>query len=80
MRTTVDIPDPIYRELKARAAREDRSVKELILQSVAVTLRSDPSTAKPKPKRNLSLPVIHSKNPGSLRLGPEGVYEYIPFP
>jgi hypothetical protein len=25
-------------------------------------------------------PVIRSKNPGSLKLGEEGVYEYIPFP
>jgi len=81
MRTTVDIPDPIYRELKARAAREGRSVKELILQGVAVTLRSEtPPPEKSKSKRKLKFPILHSKNPGSLKLGPEGVYEYIPFP
>jgi hypothetical protein len=78
MRTTVDIPDPIYRELKARAAREGTSVKELILKGVNITLKSD--APAPKRKGKLEFPMIRSKNPGSLKLGPEGVYEYIPFP
>jgi len=78
MRTTVDIPDPIYREIKARAAKEGRTVKELILQSVAINLRSEAPAAKVQRKRKF--PVLHSKHPGSLKLGPEGVYEYIPFP
>lgn len=30
MRTTVDLPDPLYRALKARAATEGRSVKDLM--------------------------------------------------
>jgi len=34
MRTSVDIPDALYRELKSKAAREKRSVKELILRGV----------------------------------------------
>jgi hypothetical protein len=25
-------------------------------------------------------PVIHSRTPGALKLGKDGVYEYIPFP
>lgn len=25
-------------------------------------------------------PVIHSRTPGTLKLGTEGVYEFIPFP
>lgn len=39
MRTTVDIPDPLYRKLKGKAAREGRSVKELILRGVEQELR-----------------------------------------
>ncbi len=30
MRTTIELPDPLYRELKARAALEGRSVKDLM--------------------------------------------------
>jgi hypothetical protein len=34
MRTTVDIPDPLYRALKKKAAHEGHSVKELVLRGV----------------------------------------------
>ena len=78
MRTTVDIPDPVYRELKSRAALEGTTVKELILRGVSVTLRpQDHDTPR---RRGLVPPVLESKQPGSLKLGKEGVYEYIPFP
>ena len=77
MRTTVEIPDPIYRELKTKAASEGRSVKELVLRGVQTVL--EPEKTSP-PEGQLILPKIESKNPGSLKLGPEGVYEYIPFP
>jgi hypothetical protein len=78
MRTTVDIPDTIYREIKIRAASEGTTIKDLILEGVAARLRSGNAPAKrgSRPK----FPVIRSKKPGSLQLGEEGVYEYIPFP
>jgi hypothetical protein len=75
MRTTVDIPDPIYRELKSQAALEGRSVKELILRRV-----TQPAREAGARRKKIKFPAIKGKNPGSLKLGPEGVYEYIPFP
>ena len=78
MRTTVDIPDPIYREMKVRAASEETTIKEIILEGVAVRLRTGRATAKQEGR--IRFPMIRSKNPGSLKLGEEGVYEYIPFP
>ena len=30
MRTTIDIPDPLFREVKARAAYEGKKMKDLI--------------------------------------------------
>lgn len=76
MRTTVDIPDPIYRELKVYAATEGATIKEIILEGVQERLRSRRS----KLEKRAPFPVIRSKNPGSLALGEEGVYKYIPFP
>ena len=76
MRTTVDIPDPLYRRLKTRAARERRSVKELILRGVEGELQF----RRKKSKRKLSLPLIRSKRPRSLRLDNAKIYEIIPFP
>jgi plasmid stability protein len=78
MRTTVDIPDPVYRELKIRAATDGVSIKEIILESLTRKLQSP--AGKTVSKGRARLPVIRSNNPGSLRLGDEGVYEYIPFP
>lgn len=78
MRTTVDIPDPIYRELKSRAALEGRTVKELLLRGAMSILKTEAGSLSRK--RAGLAPVLESKNPGSLKLGEEGVYEYIPFP
>ncbi len=75
MRTTVDIPDPLYRELKGKAASEGRSVKELILRGVQQELRG----ARNRP-RKISLPIVPSRRPGSLKLDNAKIFEIIPFP
>jgi hypothetical protein len=77
MRTTVDIPDPIYRELKERAAREGTSVRQIIVESI---LSHREQMRAPGNRKKLKFPLVVSKQPGSLNLGEEGVYEYIPFP
>jgi hypothetical protein len=46
MRTTVDIPDPLCRKLKSRAASERRSVKDLILRGVEDDLEPRRKKAK----------------------------------
>ena len=78
MRTTIDIPDDTYRELKIKAAREGRPLREIILEGVAMRLRNEGE--KVGVNTGPRFPVIRSKNPGSLKLGEKGVYEYIPFP
>jgi hypothetical protein len=78
MRTTIDIPDETYRSLKMKAALDGKTVREIVLEAVTIRLRS--ASEMSKPKRGPRFPVIRSKHPGSLKLGEEGVYEYIPFP
>lgn len=63
MRTTIDIPDALYRRLKARAAAEGQPAKTLILKAVEQAMDSPQRT-----KRRIVIPVIHSKQPGTLRL------------
>jgi len=76
MRTTVDIPDTLYRKLKGKAASEGRSVKELILLGVEEHLGQ-----KRRPRgRRVKLPIIPSKRPGTLDLDNAKIYEIIPFP
>jgi hypothetical protein len=75
MRTTVDIPDPIYRALKKKAAHEGQSVKELLVRGAELQLRAQPKkTGRRRP------PVIDSDKPGSLELDNAKIYEIIPFP
>lgn len=76
MRTTVDIPEPIYRRLKTRAASEGRSVKELILRGVQAELHGEERNRR----RRVRLPIVRSKRPGSVRLDNARIYEIIPFP
>lgn len=64
MRTTLDIPDGLYRELKARAAHQGTSVKELVLHGINTVMKGE-SAAK---RGRLKLPIIHSKKPGRLKL------------
>ena len=75
MRTTVDIPDSLYRALKRKAADEGESVKELVLRGVKRELGTTPSQ-----KRRRRPPVIDSDEPGSLDLDNAKIYEIISFP
>lgn len=75
MRTTVDIPDATYRKLKARAASEGRSVKSLLLEFVEGNLRAKPK----KHRKPIHLPVIRSKEPGTLVLDNDKIAELL-FP
>ena len=75
MRTTVDIPDPVYRRLKSKAAEQGCSVKELILHGVEKELE-----AGTRKRGRVRLPIIRSKQPGTLHLTNEQIYEIIPFP
>jgi hypothetical protein len=74
MRTTVDIPDGTYRKLKSKAAQQDCSVKELILRGVEKEL------ALARTKRRIQLPIVRSKEPGTLHITNEQIYELVPFP
>ena len=76
MRTTVDIPDPIYRRLKSAAAERGCSVKELVLRGVKTELAG----GKPaRPRQPVTLPLIDSKRPGWLRLSNREINEIL-FP
>jgi hypothetical protein len=76
MRTTVDIPDPLYRRLKSRAVSEGSSAKELILRAVQLILKDSPR----KSRRRVKLPIIKSKQPGTLELDNDRIFEIISFP
>ena len=75
VRTTVDIPEPLYRQLKQRAAARRSSVRELVLRGVkAVLLEGEqPRT------RKVCFPLIISKGP-KVKVTSERIYEHVEFP
>ena len=75
VRTTIDIPAPLYRKLKEQAAARGESVRELVLAGVKSVLLQ---AHRPRAKR-VQFPLIVSEGP-KVDLTNEKIYEYIEFP
>lgn len=75
MRTTVDIPDETYRDLKIKAAREGEPVRQIVLRGIQRELAG----VEEKPVRKLQLPLIRSSRPGTLELTNEQIDELTAF-
>lgn len=76
MRTTVDIPDDLYSELKSCALVQKTTVKQLLIRGAESVLQEP--VEKPV-RRRLKLPLIDSDNPGSLKIDNERIYDLIDF-
>jgi hypothetical protein len=74
VRTTVDIPAPLYRKLKQRAATEGTSIRRLVISGVENVLLDQKSSG-----RRARLPVIVSKGP-KVNLTNEQIYRHVEFP
>lgn len=75
MRTTVDIPDETYRELKIKSAREGTTVRQILLRGIQRELEG----AAEGRVRKLELPLIRSSRPGTLDLTNEQIDELTAF-
>ncbi|HLW54656.1 MAG TPA: hypothetical protein VKW06_17600 [Candidatus Angelobacter sp.] len=75
VRTTIDIPTPVYRRLKEQAAARGASVRQLVLAGVQAILLHP---RRPRPKR-VRFPLIVSKGP-KVRLTNKQIYEHVEFP
>jgi hypothetical protein len=72
MRTTVDIPDPIYRKLKATAALKGCTVRDMLLEMVEKELGETAGA-----RHRTRLPLVKSESPGSLHLTNDRVNEIL---
>lgn len=64
MRTTVDLPDPLFRQVKSVAALRGSTLREFIQEALQRALTSD----KRVRRHRVRLPLVRSKHPGALRL------------
>jgi hypothetical protein len=65
VKTTVELPDALYRKLKSAAAEEGRSIKEILAEAVADRLRrgaGGESKAKPWETAFGGMKSLHREN------------------
>ena len=64
MRTTVDLPDPVFRQMKALAALRGVTLREFLLEAVEQAMRAKPRGEE----RRVEPPLIRSRHPGTVSL------------
>ena len=62
MRTTVELPDELFRRAKARAALQGCSLKDLVADGLRLLLQT-PSARSRIPSRRTQFPIIKPKDP-----------------
>ena len=76
VRTTVDIPAPLYRKLRERAVAKDSSIRQLVVAAIRAILSPQ---EKPQPLARTEFPIIFSKGP-KVDVSNEQIYEHAEFP
>lgn len=74
MRTTVELGDETYRELKVLAARRGTTLKRVIGEAVEQELRRAKAGGG---RRRLKFPLLDSAEPGSLDLSNADIEELL---
>lgn len=65
VKTTIELPDTLYRKLKSTAAEEGRSIKQILTEAVTERLRRGPNaapSAKPWEAAFGGLKSLHREN------------------
>jgi len=68
MRTTIDLPEDLFREAKTRAVQQGTTLKQLITQWVRLGLRGQPAGGRSPSKRRNPPPVAIRRVPGQARV------------
>ena len=66
MRTTINLPDPLFRRAKATAAMRGVSLKDLVI--TALERETEPEAPPPVPGKKRPFPTIHLKHMKKLDL------------
>lgn len=57
MKATIELPDDLFRAIKVKAARDDRTLKDLVADLLARGLASEGGRA-PAVRRRVALPLV----------------------
>lgn len=70
MRTTIDLPDQLFKTAKAVASLRGVPLKQFVAQAIEHELETGSINLHPT---RVSLPIVRSKRPGSISVSPERV-------
>jgi hypothetical protein len=65
MRTTLDLPDATFRQLKSLAARRGTTLKQVLRSAVE---REISAAMGKRERRRVAVPILKSRQPGTLNL------------
>ena len=66
MRTTIELPDSVYRKAEQIARTQGVTIEEFIIRTFERELKEKPDI--PAPPRRVTLPLVPSNEPGTLDL------------
>jgi hypothetical protein len=66
MKTTVVLPDPIFRQAKAATALQGRTLRSFILTAIVHELEDTGRVRQPASR--VRLPLVRSRRPGKLKI------------
>jgi hypothetical protein len=72
VRTTVDLPDDLFRKAKARAALQGRPLKTLVADGLKLLLQTPTNIQTSASTRRTKFPIINARDP-ARKLTPEMV-------
>jgi hypothetical protein len=78
MKTTLDLPDELMREVKLRAVEENRKLKDMVADLLRIDLAQKP-TGAPVIRNRVKLPLIRGGHPAppGKEITPERVKEIL---
>ena len=65
MRTTLDLPDSTFRQLKSLAAKRGTTLKQILRSAVEKEIVA---ATVPAERRRIKVPILKSKEPSTLNL------------
>jgi len=69
----VDLPDPLFRQVKSEAALRGSTLREFIQEALRQAVTSDRRLRR----RRIKLPLVRSKHPGTLRLANAEIEDHL---
>ena len=63
MRTTVELPDDLFLQAKARAALQGRSLEDLVADALRLALETPKAAQSPAQSHRTQFPIIKPKGP-----------------